>query len=111
MKIFIAAMLTVLLSASVASAAIYIKVKGDKGTVYWTDKGLSGYIQYEKDGSGRITFITGDTAYVRDSSPNGFVTDINGKTLDNYFLYNFNPDTGKYEYQEGDQLLTLPEDE
>jgi hypothetical protein len=110
MRMFIAALLTVLLTASAASAAITIKLKGDKGSVYWSDKGLSGYIQYEKDGKGRITFITGDTAYVFDKSPNGFVTDINGKTLDNYFLYNFNPDSGKYEYQEGDQLLTLPED-
>ena len=107
----IAAFLTVLLTASAASAAITIKLKGDKGTVYWSDKGLSGYIQYEKDGPGRITFINGDTAYVFDKSPNGFVTDVNGKTLDNYYLYTFNPDTKKYEYQEGDQLLTLPEDE
>jgi len=110
MRIFIAAMLTVLLSASAASAAITIKLKGDKGTVYWPDKALSGYIQYEKDGGALITFVNGDSAYVRDRSPNGFVTDINGKTLDNYYLYNFNPDTGKYEYQQGDQVLTLPED-
>ena len=110
MRVLIATLLAVLLTASAASAAIYIKVKGDKGTVYWTDKGLSGYIQYEKDSGGRITFITGDTAYVRDREPNGFVSDINGKMLDSYYVYTFNPDTGKYEYQEGDQVLTLPED-
>jgi hypothetical protein len=108
---FIAAMLTVLLTASAASAAITIKVKGDKGTVYWSDKGLSGYIQYEKDGGGRITFVDGNTAYVSDRSQNGFAFDTNGKTLDNYYLYTFNPDTGKYEHQQGDEVLTLPEDE
>jgi len=110
MRMFIAALLTVLLTASAALAAITIKVKGDKGTVYWSDNGLSGDIEYQKDGGGRITFINGDTAYVRDRAPNGFVTDINGKTLDSYYVYTFNPDTGKYEYQEGDQVLTLPED-
>lgn len=110
MRMFVAALLIVLLTASAALAAITIKVKGDKGTVYWSDKGLSGYFEYVKDGGGRITFVDGNTAYISDRSPNGFAFDINGKTLDNYYLYTFNPDSGKYEYKQGDEVLTLPED-
>jgi hypothetical protein len=107
---FIAALMIVLVTASAASAVIYIKVKGDKGTVYWADKGLSGYFEYVKDGGGHITFVDGNTAYISDRSPTGFAIDISGKMLDNYYIYTFNPDSGKYEYKEGDEVITLPED-
>ena len=110
MRMFIAAMLIVLLSASAASAAIYIKVKGGKGTVYWDKKNISGYFKYANKGGGNITFTDGTAAYIFDKEPNGFAFDVNGNVLDNYYIYTWNPRTGEYEYREGDKVITLPKD-
>ncbi len=110
MRMFIAVLMSVLLSASAASAAIYIKVKGGKGTVYWDKKNISGYFKYVKKGGGNITFTDGTAAYIFEKQPNGFAFDANGKVLDNYYIYKWNPGTGMYEYRDGDKVLTQPED-
>ena len=110
MRIVVAALLAVLISASAAFAGIYIKVKGDTGKVYWDKKNLSGYFKYAEDGGATITFTNGATAYIFDKEPNGFAYSSKGRVLDNYYIYKWNPKTGQYEYKEDGKILTMPAD-
>lgn len=106
MRSIIFALLMVVFSNQITHAETRIMVKNGMGSVA-TSYGHTGYY-YETDAVGIFVIDNGGTYHIEKNALNGDVVDANGKRIDTFYKFAYNPSTHHYEYHNGDVFISIP---